>query len=154
MFKRFLFVASLLLCISYSSNAATLKAYIKSFQTTNDCSYQVFNFKDSSAYTGTHKSANRDKWYYGDGTTDTGAAPASKMYVTTGTYTVSLVVTNATDNLKDSTTKTVTITGTGILPAYSEVGPLCERSEPKFTITSSNAASYLTDFGDLSSTVS
>jgi len=154
MFKRVLFIASLLFCISYSSNAATLAAHIKYFQTNPECTYQVFNFKDSSTYTGTHKSANRDKWYYGDGTTDTGVAPAPKMYTTTGTFIVSLVVTNATDGLKDSTTKTVTITGTGVLPSYSEVGPLCERSEPKFTITSSGTASYFTDFGDGSSGVS
>jgi len=151
MFKRILFVASVLCCISYSASAATLKAYIKSFQTTNDCSYQIFNFKDSSAYTGTHKSSLRDKWYYGDGTTDTGVAPAPKMYTTIGTFIVSLVVTDAADGLKDSTTKTFTISNKGVLPAYSEVGPLCERSEPKFSITSAAppAANYYDiDFGD------
>ncbi len=151
MFKRFLFIASVLCCISFSVKAATLKAYIKSFQTTNDCSYQVFNFTDSSAYTGTHKGSLRDKWYYGDGTTDTGSTPTPKMYTTTGTFTVSLVVTDAADALKDSTSKTFTITGTGVLPVLSHAGALCARSEPTFTITS-GSATYTTDWGDGSAT--
>ncbi len=147
MFKRVIFIASLLFCISYSVQAATLKAYIKYFSSANACTYTIYNFQDSSNYTGTNKGTLRYKWYYSDGTTDTGKS-VTKFFTTTGNFTISLVVTNATDGLKDSTTKSLTISGTGILPSYSMTGPLCERSEPLFTLTSSKAASYFTSFGD------
>ena len=147
MFKRVLFIASLLFCISYSVQAATLKAYIKYFSTANACTYTIYNFQDSSKYTGTNKGTLRYKWYYSDGTTDTGTS-VTKYFKTTGTFTISLVVSNATDGLKDSTEKSVTISGTGILPSYTMTGPLCERSEPLFTLTSSKSASYFTSFGD------
>src|SRR6185503_8950446 len=98
MFKKVSFIASLLFCISYSVKAATLNAYIKYFSPANACTYTIYNFQDSSKYTGTNKGTLRDKWYFSDGTTDTGKS-VTKYFTTKGTYTISLVVTNATDGI-------------------------------------------------------
>lgn len=51
------------------------------------------------------------KWYFGDGSTSTAVHP-SKSYVSAGTYTISHVVKFGCS--KDSTTKVITITPTGV----------------------------------------
>jgi len=150
MFKRVLFLASLLSLLSVYAHAATLKAYI-GYTVAKSCSYEAYTFNDSSKYTGSTKSATHSLWYWPGGGNDTGESVVH-TFPSTGTYTVSLVVINTKDLLKDSTSRTIVVSTQGINSSFYIFGRLCQRSELKFINTSTplplNANTVSWNFGD------
>lgn len=101
-------------------------------------------FTDASANTAT------PAYYYdfGDGTFSLVQNP-TKTYTTAGTYIVKMVVTNA-NGCKDSTTKTIRIVTKPVasftIPNYNGCGNAA--TSFAFSNTSTNATSYVWDFGD------
>jgi gliding motility-associated-like protein len=152
MLKRVLILASALFFVSISAKALSIKAKIGMGKVSANCTYTTFTFYDSSTYSVSNSTYNSNKWYFGDGTTATGAT-VTHSYSATGTYTVSLVASNSNDNLKDSTTRTVVINLVGAKAALAMVGRYCQRSEINATNNSVVPASpvttqYFWDFGD------
>jgi len=87
-------------------------------------------------------------WYFGDGTNATGAAPPVHSYNDTGTYTITLVMTDTTAcNSPDTMTRTVYFSNK-LVSAGFDAPDACERTEISFSNSSQNAVSYLWKFGD------
>jgi len=89
------------------------------------------------------------QWWFGDGSFDTGAAPAAHSYPGTGTYTVTLVM---SDNLACKTPDTVshiiTISSFNLSAKFSIPDSLCLGTPFTPVDTATNVSSYSWNFGD------
>jgi len=91
-------------------------------------------------------------WYFGNTNTSAANNPTT-VYTTPGLYTVSLVVFGPTGQ-KDSTTQTITVVDNPIANfSVSQVTGCALDNSFIFTNSSSNAVSYIWDFGDGTSSV-
>lgn len=111
------------------------------------CSPIVVQFSDLS--TGNPTSWN---WNLGNGTISTLQNP-STIYITPGTYNVSLTVTNASGTDTKTITGYITVIPTPVISFYaSDSGYFCPPKTIQFTNTTvlgvGGAATYLWDFGD------
>ena len=102
---------------------------------------------NSFSFTNTTINATSYSWTFGDGTTSLLTNPV-KVYSTAGTYTVQLIAAS-TSGCNDTTTQTITVTAkptaSFTIPNYDA----CNNSKTlSFTNTSTNATSYVWDFGD------
>jgi PKD repeat protein len=87
-------------------------------------------------------------WDFGDGTTSNSNNPIH-AFTTPGTYTITLVAENA--NLcqpTDTFTRQVTFQSSKVAAALSAPGPGCAPFTSHFINQSTNAATYMWDFGD------
>ncbi len=120
-----------------------------SFFVSNACIGQAVNFADSSTASG--GAINTWHWNFGIGDTSNVQNP-TYTYTASGTYSVSLMVSNGT-SCKDSITKTVNINPAPI-PSFTFSGN-CMSDSVKFTdnstITSGTINSWSWNFGDGSS---
>ena len=98
-------------------------------------------------YTNTSANFNNCMWYFGNTNTSTTNNPTT-VYITPGTYTVSLVVFNS-NGQKDSSTQTITVVDNPLanFTVSQTIGCAVDNSF-SFTNTSTNAVSYTWDFGD------
>ncbi len=110
----------------------------------NVCSAPVtINFTNSSTGTG----ILNYEWLFGDGTSSTIPNP-SHIYNAAGTYTVQLIVTNAS-GCKDTITKANAFTVGNVFPAFTTDDQVCEKTRLLFTNTSSPVpSSVIWNFGD------
>ncbi len=108
------------------------------------------NFHTPSAitFTNTSTSAMSYEWDFGDGTATSTDENPVHTYTTTGSYTVTLIATNET--LTNEKTATIEITPFQPVANFTHVSnnDYHAPSIVTFTNTSENAASYLWDFGD------
>jgi len=116
---------------NFSANATTI------------CPGQPISFTNTSV--GSNLTYN---WKFGDGGTSTSASP-NHTYTSTGTYTVSLVVTDGT-LCKDTMIKTAYITVGGINMSFtaSDTFTNCPPLTVNFTNTSANVSSFTWSFGN------
>lgn len=92
-------------------------------------------------------------WDFGDGATSTATSP-THLYATPGTYTVTLIaVDNATCNLRDTTTQTITVSGSPTAAFTYTPNPTEPNTPISFHNGSSGAVSYKWLFGDGDSAV-
>ena len=98
-------------------------------------------------FTNLSSAGNFYLWDFGDGTTSSLTNP-SKIYSSNGTYTVTLTVTNS-NGCSTTIFKTVTVS-TGPIASFSIPGNsnCVSNTTINFTNNSSNANSYIWDFGD------
>ena len=110
---------------------------------TNVCPGQQVTFTNSSS--GNVLTYN---WQFGDGGTSTAASPVHS-YVNTGSYTVSLVVTDAS-SCSDTLVRTtyVDVNGVGLSFVASDTFATCPPLAVNFTNTSTNAGNYTWTFGN------
>ncbi|XZF12806.1 PKD domain-containing protein [Chitinophagaceae bacterium MMS25-I14] len=117
---------------------------------TTVCIGQTVTFTDLTTSPGATLSY---QWTFGDGTSGTGPQPAHS-YTATGSYTVKLIVTNAT-GCKDSITKTAYIKVLKPHASFtaSDSVAICPPLIVSFNSTSANALSYAWNFGNNASAV-
>ncbi len=110
----------------------------------NNCSFPVtINFKNLSTGTGTLTY----QWLFGDGVISGQASP-SHSYATLGTYTVRLIVTNAT-GCTDTITKADEIIITNVKASFTNTDTVCVQQPFLFTNTSGPAPIFnIWSFGD------
>ena len=124
----------------YSNNNASLQANF-SYYIENNCEGKVL-FYDASA-------GNVTSWHwdFGDNTTSTQENP-THYYTSTGTYTVTLIVSDG--NSSDTSSNTLTITSSPVTADFSaENTTACSTPyQVSFTNLSNNASSFNWDFGD------
>jgi len=111
--------------------------------TTTICPGQTINFTNTSVGSNLNYA-----WAFGDGGTSTTANPAH-TYTTTGTFTVSLIVTDGT-LCSDTIIKTAYINVGGINLGFtaSDTFATCPPLTVNFTNTSTNAGNYVWTFGN------
>jgi PKD repeat protein len=98
-------------------------------------------------FTNTSNNFNTCMWYFGNTNTSAANNPTT-VYTTPGLYTVSLVV-FGTNGQKDSTTQTITVVDNPIADFSVSQTTGCELDNSfQFTNSSTNAISYIWDFGD------
>lgn len=86
-------------------------------------------------------------WDFGDGNVGVGVSP-THFYTTSGTYTVTLIVTDG-HGCKDTFVRTNYISIGSIAASYTtSPSPACENAPITFTNTSNGGTSYAWDFGD------
>jgi gliding motility-associated-like protein len=105
------------------------------------CIGQVVTFQNNSA-----PGPLTSSWAFGDGNTSTAASP-THSYNLTGTYTVTLVVTD-TVGCKDTILKTVTVSKPNAAFSMSDTMTVCPPLNVLFTNLSNGAASYNWSFGN------
>lgn len=88
-------------------------------------------------------------WDFGDGGASADQSPTHQYAVTSGTFSVKLVVTDAV-GCKDSTINTDLITVKKPVPAFTmqDTSSICTLLETKFTFAGSDYESFYWDFGD------
>lgn len=88
-------------------------------------------------------------WDFGDGATSTQPSPLHQYTVTSGTYTVKMVITDTTGCM-DSVVKTNHITIKAPKPAFDakDTSTICTLLETKFTFKGTDYESFYWDFGD------
>ncbi|MFZ6023650.1 MAG: PKD domain-containing protein [Bacteroidota bacterium] len=92
-------------------------------------------------------------WDFGDGSTSTATSP-THLYPTPGTYTVTLIaIDNATCNLRDTTTQTITVSGSPTAAFTYTPNPTEPNTAVSFHNGSTGGVSYKWLFGDGDSTV-
>jgi gliding motility-associated-like protein len=92
-------------------------------------------------------------WDFGDGSTSTATSP-THLYATPGSYTVTLIaVDNATCNLRDTTTQTITVSGSPTAAFTYTPNPTEPNTPISFHNGSTGGVSYKWLFGDGDSTV-
>ena len=92
-------------------------------------------------------------WDFGDGTTSTVTSP-THLYPTPGTYIVTLIaVDNATCNLRDTTTQTITVSGSPTAAYTYTPNPTEPNTAVNFQNGSIGGVSYKWLFGDGDSTI-
>lgn len=101
------------------------------------------------SFTNLSQNAISYQWDFGDSNGSTQATP-SYTYQSTGQYTVTLIATSACGT--DTFIQTVTITPPAAAIAGFNAPTVCVNTATGFTNTSSNATSYVWDFGDGSNT--
>ena len=118
---------------------------------TDSCGPYTASFSNTSVY-GTEAGAAAHTvftWSFGDGTTFTGATPPMHSYPGTGTYTVTLVMMDTTAcNSPDTVTKIIGIHGQRVTASFSITDSVCEGVPVGVTNNSTNATTYLWDFGN------
>lgn len=88
-------------------------------------------------------------WYFGDGTSFTGQTPGTHFYPSTGTYTITLIITDSTTcNTIDSISKTITISNFKVVADLPVLPDVCAINDIFFTHQSQNATSVLWTLGD------
>lgn len=98
-------------------------------------------------FTNTSNNFNTCMWYFGNTNTSAANNPTT-VYTTPGLYTVSLVVFGS-NGQKDSTTQTITVVDNPIADFSVSQTTGCELDNSfQFTNASTNAISYIWDFGD------
>ncbi|MFY7884499.1 MAG: PKD domain-containing protein, partial [Dolichospermum sp.] len=131
-------------CIDSSTTTVTVNAKPTAIFTyigaTTCTSNLTLNFSSSSLGSSSYF------WTFGDGSTSTSANPV-KTYLSLGTYTIKLVEINS-NGCKDSTTQVVTFSSPLGVSFTTNNTLQCVGSNFVFTNTSSNAISYLWNFGD------
>ncbi|MEO6720414.1 MAG: PKD domain-containing protein [Ferruginibacter sp.] len=110
----------------------------------NKCSAPIsINFQNLSTGTG----ALTYQWLFGDGTSSTSSSP-SHIYNAAGSYTVQLIVTNAT-GCTDTITKANNVTVGNVSPSFTANDNVCVKEVLVITNTSTPiATSVFWDFGD------
>lgn len=141
-----------LLCISLGlllSTVANAQAPVAGFTSniTSGCAPILVNFTDNSTNSPT-------SWYWdlGNGTTSTLQNP-STTYITAGSYTVSLTVTNASGTNTRTVTNYITVAASPVVAFTADSTPSCTLPRTiSFTNNSvpggSGTTTYLWDFGD------
>lgn len=133
-------------CSDTSSQSVTVETFIANFgqDTTSACPGSLISFNDSTTNT-----VNGWNWDFGDGGTSTVQNP-SHVYTVAGTYTVTLISTNAigcTDSLIQ--TNLITINPNPVAAFSANDSTACQVPfGVNFTDLSSNATNWNWDFGD------
>jgi gliding motility-associated-like protein len=88
-------------------------------------------------------------WDFGDGSTFTGANPPPKLYVSPGSYTITLIAIDpSTCNIQDTTSQTINVYDNPIAGFSFSPNPGQENTPTQFTNTSVGAVRYFWAFGD------
>jgi gliding motility-associated-like protein len=128
-----------------------------SFEITDTCGPYQAVFTNLSTYSTQPGAPARTTftWYFGDGTSFTGATPPVHNYPGTGTYTAVLVMSdpNACNN-PDSTKKVITIRSSRVAASFRSLDTVCDMSPIVFTNGSTNATGIKYDFGDSTTSTS
>lgn len=157
MLKKLFCLAALLFCTIFSSQAATLNAYMTKASAANGCVGNSVSFTDSIIYVGSG-SITSITWDYGDGNTVTYTTPGTTKthaYASANNYTVTLTV-KSSDGLTNVATRTDSIFDVPVV-GISIPNPLCEHSDQVSFIDNSTipsgqtAVAYRWDFSDGSS---
>lgn len=99
--------------------------------------------KESNAASTTYE------WNFGDGKTFSGKTPGTHEYEDTGTYTVTLIMTDPNAcNQADTVIKTISFNSIYVEASFGGPPVICERTKAVFNNNSINAATYLWTFGD------
>jgi gliding motility-associated-like protein len=102
----------------------------------------------TAVFTNTSDGGSKFEWDFGDNTTSTDDNP-THLYTTAGTYTVRLKVTDsATCNIVDSTSVTITVSGSPVASFTFTPDPPDVNGPVDFINTSTGGVSYLWNFGD------
>lgn len=88
-------------------------------------------------------------WMFGDGQTATSANPGTHQYADTGTYTITLVITDPNAcNSPDTVSKTISFNKTFVKAKFDAPPAICEKTKASFVSQATNATSVLWKFGD------
>lgn len=118
---------------------------------TDSCGPFRASFTNTSQYNKLPGAAGWTKfnWYFGDGTTFTGANPGSHNFPSTGTYTVMLVmIDTASCNGPDTVTQIVNFASSNVAAGLSGPDSVCLKSSMVFKNESTNYTSVLWDLGN------
>ena len=140
---RLLFAPLFLLMFSYSASV-NAQAPVASFiaDVTAGCAPLSVNFTNTST------GANSYNWSFGNSSTSNVFNP-STLYLSPGTYTVTLTVTNTSNGQQSTATKVITVVNNPIANFTISATSGCEDyNNICFTNTSQFAATYVWDFGD------
>lgn len=111
-----------------------------------DCSIYEVTVTDSSSTTSGGQLSYL--WLWGDGSSDTGPTPPPHTYASSGTYTVTLILTDPLAcNSPDTVEKFIGFDAKFVKAGF-ELVSACERNEIPFSNKSENGDTYLWDFGD------
>ncbi len=90
----------------------------------------------------------KQEWNWGDGTTFIGGNPSTKTYATFGSYTITLTIKDSTScNSPQILTQPVTFIDNNVRAKFEMPDTVCVPYTQQFTNQSTNATSYLWDFG-------
>ncbi len=116
-------------------------------QKIDSCGPYTAKFVNNSKYGKTSATASF-LWDFGDGTTANVTTPGVHTYKDTGTYTITVVMTDTTAcNSPDTISHTVHYSNKFVSSGF-EAPDACERTEISFDNSSKNAVSYYWEFGD------
>jgi gliding motility-associated-like protein len=102
----------------------------------------------NAAFNNTSLAGQQFFWDFGDGSTSTATNP-THLYATPGTYTVTLIaVDNATCNVRDTTTQTITVSGSPTAAFTYTPNPTEPNTAVSFHNGSTGGVSYKWLFGD------
>jgi gliding motility-associated-like protein len=121
------------------------------YKVIDSCGPYNVQFTNTSVYSHTPGSQTFTNfyWSFGDGTNFTGANPGVHNYTDTGTYTVSLVMTDTTAcNFPDTMIKTVRVHGFPLKAAFNAPDSICFGGGLVFANASSNEQGITWYFGD------
>lgn len=114
---------------------------------TDSCNPFIANFTNLSNTSGSGLESYY--WLFGDGQNYSGHTPPAHTYNDTGTYTITLIMTDPDAcNSPDSMTKTITFNTSYVEADFENPPKTCEATEVLFNNLSRNALTYLWDFGD------
>jgi len=82
----------------------------------------------ADVFTNTSSGADVSVWDFGDGTTFEGTNPPDKVYAATGTYTITLAITNNETGCADEISKDIIVSDLAIISGID--GGACEPNEP------------------------
>jgi len=114
---------------------------------TDSC--KPFNAAITNTSTTNNAATTTYEWDFGDGKKFTGPNPGVHEYPDTGTYKITLIMTNPNAcNSPDTITKTISFNTIFVEAKFEGPPIICEKTNAKLTNRSSNAATFKWDFGD------
>lgn len=137
-------------CTSYTIKYDYIKIYdvAATIGTDGDtvCPNQTINFSSTKA---TQHTATNYKWDFGDGSSvlNCNCPTATHSYASTGTYTVTLIITTAT-GCTDTATRIIRVNTKPTSGFTGSPTTVCPDQSVSFTNSSSGATTYLWQFGD------
>lgn len=118
------------------------------YSKTDSCTSFATNFTNTSKY-GNNPNNATFQWIFGDGSSFTGANPTTHTYADSGTYTVTLIMTDPDAcNSPDTVQKIISFNNKFVKAEFEAPEVICERSTAVLLNKSSNAVTYLWDFGN------
>lgn len=119
------------------------------FEVEQTDSCKPFNAKITNTSKTNNPGSTTYEWDYGDGKQFSGINPGTHEYSDTGTYTITLIMTNPSAcNSPDTISKTISFNTIFVEANFDGPPVICEKTGAVFNNKSVNAISYLWNFGD------